>query len=289
MSKDSRRDRHFARHTIETKEDISFSEENDYLPLGIAQTKHGALCAERLLEDCHDAVERSLATGEPVKVAVFDFDGTCIDTSSPRRLVMSLWLRNLITLYKAVRLGFWGIAYKLNLPRNEEAVRIRVFSAFKGRPASVINKYLANFFFKKIEPEYLPEADASMIAHLEEGHIVVIASATFEPILAAAMTVHPIQFSLSTRMRIDEDGKYTDQIEGLPANGSDKVVVLREFLDSMFSECGWEFEFAYADHFSDIPMLEQAAHPCAVDPDPKLRRYAEAQGWDIVDWEKHED
>lgn len=285
MSKDSRRDSFFARYESGSFDPVSFTAENDYLPKGVCRAGDGALCAQRLIPECISSVEQAKRLGEPVKVAMFDFDGTCIDTSSTRRLVTGLWRRNLLTQYKTLRLLGWGVAYKLNLPRDEEAVRRRVFSVFKGRSASSMNSYLSEFYFNRVDPSYRIDADAVMAAHLEEGHIVVLVSATFEPIAAAAMTIHPIQFAIASRMKIDSSGNYTDENAGVPPEGSDKVIALYDFLNSTFGLGGWELTFAYGDHATDIPMLEHAKFPCAVDPDQKLRRYAISQGWDIRYWD----
>ena len=35
---------------------------------------------------------------------------------------------------------------------------------------------------------------------------------------------------------------------------------------------------AYSDSFSDVPMLEAVGYPCAVNPDRRLRKIAEARG-----------
>lgn len=282
--KTERRARFFAHHELDCGDGAAFSSANHFLPDGVSRIGQGALCATRLMPDLERARELARATGEPVKVAVFDFDGTCISTSSPRRLVTSLWRRNLISQYKTLRTAFWGLAYKLNLPRDEEAVRRRVFSAFVGQKASAANKYMAELYRDGMDARFLSDAHAQLAAHLEEGHVVMVVSATFEPMLAAAMVEHPIQLSISTRMKVDERGNYTDEPDGMPANGSDKVVLLRDFLDEAFAEEGWEIAFAYGDHFSDIPFLEQASVPCAVGPDSKLRRYAESKGWEILDW-----
>lgn len=280
-----RKERFFAHHEPSCSDGVSFTEANGFLPEGISRAGELAICATRFEPDLKRAVELARGGGGPVQVAVFDFDGTCIGTSSSRRLVTNLWRRSLISNYKALRAAFWGFAYKLNLPRDEQAVRRRVFSAFKGRSAPATNRYMASLYEDEMEPRFLADADAELAAHVEEGHVVVIASATFEPMLAAAMLRHPMQFSISTRMEVDASGCYTDRTVGMPANGSDKVVVLREFLNGMFGDGGWEIGFAYGDHFSDIPFLEQATHPCAVNPDQRLRRYAESKGWDIREWE----
>ncbi|MGH9401537.1 MAG: HAD family hydrolase, partial [Terriglobia bacterium] len=43
---------------------------------------------------------------------------------------------------------------------------------------------------------------------------------------------------------------------------------------------------AYSDSFSDVPMLEAVGYPCAVNPDRRLRKKAEARGWPIRDLSK---
>lgn len=248
------------------------------LPSGIVRVTEEAIAAERLLGAVADAGEA------PVTVAAFDFDGTCISGSSPKKLVSLLFKRKLIDPYRLLRVGLWGLAYKLNLPKDAEGVRTRVFSAFKGCSAVKVNDYLCRFYHQRIERLYRPEADAEMIAHLEQGHVVVLVSASFEPIIASAMVEHPIQFALASRMKIDADGDYTDEIDGLPTEGPDKIVVLRHFLDERFGSGRWQLGWAYGDHYSDVTMLEAAQHPCAVTPDSKLLRLARKKGWDVLEW-----
>lgn len=253
------------------------------LPAGIVRVADEAIAAVRLvpekLRKLHgDAPQR-------VIIAAFDFDGTCISGSSPKKLVDALGRARRLSLYKLIRIGLWGLAYKLNLPKDGEGVRTRVFSAFKGMPAVQTNDFLCRFYRSKIAPMYRVDADATMRAHLDAGHVVVLVSASFEPIIAAAMVDHPIEFALASRMKIDANGCYTDQIDGLTTEGPEKIIVLEQFANDYFGEGNWELGWAYGDHYSDAPMLEAASHPCAVTPDGKLRKLAESRGWDILDWD----
>lgn len=249
------------------------------LPEGIERVNDEAIAATRLIREYPP-----LKSDDKKVIAAFDFDGTCISGSSPKKLVGVLSKKRRLSLYKLLRIGFWGLAYKLNLPKDAEGVRSRVFSAFAGLPAVKVNKFLCNFYHDKISPIYREDADAAMVAHIEAGHIVVLVSASFEPIVAAAMTEHPIQFALASRMRIDDDGCYTRDVEGKPTEGADKLEVLRDFADEYFGEGNWELGFSYADHFSDLEMLAAADHPCAVTPDKMLERVAQEMSWDILHW-----
>lgn len=252
---------------------------NKLLPDGIVRVVPEAIASSRLI-----TTRPSGTPDNPVRIAAFDFDGTCISGSSPKKLVNTLGLRGKLSLYKLIRLGFWGLAYKLNKPRNDEAVRTRVFSAFAGMPAEVVNEQLWHFYNRKVEPLYREDADACMFAHLEAGHVVVVVSATFEPIIAEAMTKHPIQYTLASRMKIDSNGYYTTELDGLATEGPAKLDVLQSFADQYFGKGCWVLEWAYGDHFSDTRLLEHATHACAVTPDGKLEAEAKARKWEILTW-----
>ena len=58
-------------------------------------------------------------TTDKVRVAVFDFDGTSIEGSSPSWLVNRLIFERKISPITSLKIGFWGIAYKWHLPQNE--------------------------------------------------------------------------------------------------------------------------------------------------------------------------
>lgn len=252
------------------------------LPPGIVRVADEAIAAERHVPENLKKLQGDAP--EKITIAAFDFDGTCISGSSSLKLVGVLGWAFRLSLYKLFRIGCWGLAYKLNWPKDAEGVRRRVFRAFRGKPALEVNDFLGSFYCEKIAPLYRADADAAMLAHLEAGHVVVLVSASFEPIVAAAMVDHPIEFALASRMRIDDEGCYTDQIDGLPTEGPEKIIVFEKFANKYFGEGNWELGWAYGDHFSDVSMLEAAVHPCAVTPDKKLWRYAEDHGWDILEW-----
>lgn len=249
------------------------------LPRGIMRATEEALASERLL-----GTLAAPSAEHPVKIAAFDFDGTCISASSPKKLVNSLSRRGKLSLYKLIRIGFWGLAYKLNRPRDDEGVRTRVFSAFAGMDARGVNESLCEFYTERVDPFFRVDADACMYAHLEAGHAVVVVSASFEPIIASAMLEHPIQFALASRMKIDDEGRYTAEVEGQPTEGPAKLTVLEAFADRCFGRGCWTLEWAYGDHFSDLRLLEAAEHPCAVTPDGKLADAARERGWQILEW-----
>ena len=238
-----------------------------HLPEGICRITPEALGADRLLNESF-----SLSPEGKVQVAAFDFDGTCIRGNSPVLLVRHLVRMGRLSPSVVARILGWGIAYKTRLPQNESWVRGLVFRAFAGRPVGEVNQFLYRFYDQFIDKRFRPAADEAMAEHRAAGHAVVCVSATFEPIIAAAMQRHPIQYAIATRRKVDVQGNSTNQVEGSPIEGPEKLVVLTQLCDQLFGEGKWELACAYGDHHSDRAMLAAAKHACAVTPDRPLQR-----------------
>lgn len=219
-----------------------------------------------------------------VSVAAFDFDGTCIQGDSPVMLVRYLIRHRLMSKKAAFRILLWAGRYKFRLPQNENLARELVFSAFEGQPKSKVDAFLADFYHKVVEPRWRPEAAAAMERHSQAGHAVVMVSASFEPIVREAMRNHCIYAQVSTRMCVDDNGCYTNKVDGAPVQGCEKALAITRLCDELFGPDKWELDWAYGDHHSDRALLSQAREPLAVTPDKPLRRTAKADGWEILDW-----
>lgn len=226
----------------------------------------------------------ALECGGPVELAVYDFDGTSIDGNSPVLLVRRLARKRMLKLSVIARILLWAAAYKLRLPQSEAWVRGLVFRAFQGRPKAEVDRFLSEFCDEVIAPRFRSAAEKSMRSHQEAGRVVVVVSASFEPILLQAQIGRPFDFQVSTRMECDDQGAYTCRVEGAPVEGDEKPRAIEHFADERYGRGNWKVAYAYGDHHSDRPMLRMAEHPVAVSPDSSLKRTARACGWEIVDW-----
>ena len=265
------------------------------LPAGIVRVGEDVLAAHRLmtpeLTSCC-ALDSAAASADahpftpdnPVEIAAFDFDGTSITGNSPVMLVRHLVSKGMLSKSTVARILVWGVAYKTRLPQNESWVRGLVFSAFRGKPVSEVNAFLHRFYDRHVAARFRTRIDEEMTRHVDAGHVVVCVSATFEPIIAKAMLDHPMQFGIATRMRIDEDGCYTNEVDGIPVEGPQKMVALTRFADATFGRGCWKLGWAYGDHHSDRALLAAADHAFAVTPDRPLTRTANERGYEILDW-----
>lgn len=224
-------------------------------------------------------------TNEKVQIAAFDFDGTSIEGSSPSWLVNRLIFEKKISPATSLKIGLWGLAYKWHLPQNESWVRGQVFKAFEGKSKAEVDAYLMDFYDHYIAKRFRPKADEAMLECQEKGCEVIVVSASFEPIVLRAMETHPFHHQISTRMKVDEDGAYTREVEGNPIEGPEKLIALRHWCDGRFGEGSWEIAYAFGDHHSDEPLLASAKHPFAVSPNTAMTKIAKRRNWPILDWE----
>lgn len=221
-------------------------------------------------------------------IAAFDFDGTCIRGNSPVMLVRHIAFKGMLKPGKLLRIIGWALRYKFHLPQNESSVRGWVFSAFAGKPKAEVDEYLRQFGREKVAWRFRPGAHEAMRKHAEAGHVVLCLSATFEPILWNIVPEHPIQYQVSTRMKVDENGCYMAQVDGLPVEGAEKLNALRRFADAEFGVGKWALDWAYCDHYSDYELLSAAKHPYAACPTSTLTRIAKHEGWPIIEWAEPE-
>jgi phosphoserine phosphatase len=114
-----------------------------------------------------------------------------------------------------------------------------------------------------------------------DGARVVIATGTYEPVLAAfaarcaggpAGPVIGLGTPLETR-----GGRTTGRLAGPIGTGARKAERVRAFLGDR------RLVAAYGDSLADVPLLEMADEAVAVAPDEELRPVALARGWRILD------
>jgi len=222
---------------------------------------------------------------KPVQLAVFDFDGTSISGNSPVILVRYLYRHKLISKSILLRIVLWALAYKLRLPQNESWVRGLVFRAFCGKQQTAVDQFLREFYDSEVDSRFRSKANETMKQHQEAGDVVIVVSATFEPIIKRAMDFHPIDHQISTRMHVDSTGAYTCEVEGEPVEGAEKVNAVTRFADEEYGVGNWELAYAYGDHHSDRELLQVATHAFAIDPDHPLKRTVSKEGWQILNWE----
>lgn len=217
--------------------------------------------------------------GGVVNLAIFDLDNTLLGGDSDY-----LWGRYLIEqglvdgeYYERENRRFYE-EYKVGTLDIYEFLRFSLKPLSQHAMAS-LHEWRKNFIQEKIEPIMLPAARALLQRHRDQGHVLLIITATnrfvAEPIAARLGVEH----LLATEPEVKQ-GRYTGNVSGIPCFREGKVENLKLWLKAtgMNLASSW----FYSDSLNDLPLLEMVAHPVAVDPDDTLADHARMRGWPII-------
>lgn len=230
------------------------------------------------------ASPRVATTRQPARLAVFDYDGTIVDGQSGLLFSRYLFSRHLISLSTAGRLMWWGIRYKLRLPCREGEARELIFRDLGARGYEEALRIMREFHEVSLVPRYRADAIAEVGRRRKEGCVTVLVSATFQEIARVAADALGLDGVVATRMELDDHGHFTGRVEGEVVAGQGKCRAITRWADGRFGAGHWLIAFAYGDHLSDEPLLEQAEYCFAVCPGKTMRHQARQRGWPVLDW-----
>jgi HAD superfamily hydrolase (TIGR01490 family) len=210
-----------------------------------------------------------------VTLALFDLDNTLLGGDSDHAWGMYLVAKGLVDEgeYSAANDRFYA-EYQAG------TLDIRAYLSFALAPltrftldelAVLHEEFMASF----IEPLILPKALDLLAKHRALGHRLVIITATNRFITRPIAARLGVQDLLATEAEI-LDGRYTGNISGVPCFQGGKVVRLQQWLVEQGENL--ESSYFYSDSANDLPLLEVVNHPVAVDPDPRLRDWAQGNG-----------
>lgn len=163
-------------------------------------------------------------------------------------------------------------------------LNIQEFLAFSLRPLAEhpperLHAWREQFIARLIDPIILPDARALVERHRKQGDTPVIITATNRFVTAPIAARFGIDHLIATEVEMDGD-RYTGRSTGIPCFQNGKVARLQEWLNAQQADL--DGSWFYSDSHNDLPLLEQVAHPVAVDPDDTLAHHARARGWPIM-------
>ena len=230
-------------------------------------------------------VERALATpADPTAAAFFDVDNTMMQGASIFHMARGLHRREFFTT-KDILSAAWKQAYfrvvGVEDPEHVAKARASALSFIAGHTVVELQGLSEEIFEEAMAHRIWPGTRALAQIHLDEGERVWLVTAA--PIEIARIIARRLGLTgaLGT-VAEHENGVYTGRLVGDmlhgPAKGEAiKALAAREGLD--LERCS-----AYSDSFNDLTMLSLVGHPCAINPDARLRAHAKQQGWRIRDY-----
>ncbi len=146
-------------------------------------------------------------------------------------------------------------------------------------PVAKLYAWRDQFVKQMIVPIMLPAAHALLDKHREQQDTLVIITATNRFVTERIAERFGVEHLLATEVEIEND-RYTGRSTDIPCFQDGKVKRLQRWMDEQ--DMNLDNSWFYSDSHNDLPLLEQVAHPVAVDPDDKLRHTAQARGWPVM-------
>lgn len=135
------------------------------------------------------------------------------------------------------------------------------------------------FIHAKIHGVILPRARALLQKHRDQGHTLLIITATNRFITEPIAALLGVKYLIATEPEL-VNGRYSGGVVGEPSFAHGKVLRLEDWL----KEHGENLDgsWFYSDSHNDLPLLRRVAHPVAVDPDERLAAEAQRLNWPII-------
>jgi len=195
-----------------------------------------------------------------VVVAAFDVDNTltvrdCVvpfmqKVAGPVRFVSSCLSRPMFLV---------GLVFR----RDRDVIKAHfVEKIFSGRNVDDVNEIGIQFASNVVSSWMRSDVAERMRWHQEQGHVVVLVSASLEPYLQPFGDLCEVDAVLCTRLE-ESQGLFTGKLLGSNCRGTEKVRRIHEWMNSAGIPLD-ALEYAYGDSRGDDALLEAAKQGCLV-------------------------
>lgn len=214
--------------------------------------------------------------------AFFDLDKTIVATSSAFAFGRTLIAHGMLSTKDALALVLAETGYMLtgHSEQQMDDAKNQITQMIKGMRVEDLKEALEHTLELRVVPAIFSEARALIDDHLNQGHDVIIISASVaelvEPIAEELGATH----TLTTLLDVHE-GTYTGELL-FYCRGDAKAEGIRRL--AMQHGYNLADSFAYSDSATDIPMLEAVGHPHAVNPDRALKKHAQEHDWPVLNF-----
>jgi fatty acyl-CoA reductase len=217
---------------------------------------------------------------EPV-VAVFDMEGTIITSNVVESYVWTRmadlepddWPKELASV-------FGKIPGYLQIDRRDRGDFLRTFfRRYEGASVEGIDRLVEHH----VGEFMLQKASAASIRrvrdHRAAGHRTILITAAAEPFVRPLSPLFDVVIGAELEQR---DGRYTGFMSAPPLVGEARAAWLKRY--ALLEGVDLKHSYAYADSYSDLPLLRAVGTPVAVSPDSALYRHARRRRWPIEEW-----
>jgi len=213
------------------------------------------------------------------KAAFFDIDGTLIRCLSQQVLTEELIRNKSLSLSLVAKIYFWFFLYKAGLVNTSIKLRENAYSVFAHKTKDSFGD-IFRAAIKKIIPSRICAGMETIVnTHRDNGDLIFAISGGLMDLCEPICREFNITKIYATRLRC-QDGRYTGAWEGNVWEGERKAELIKSL--SQQYKINLQESFAYADSYSDLPMLQTVGNPVSVNPDNRLRKWALNNNWPML-------
>src|SRR5690554_1369542 len=212
-------------------------------------------------------------------LAIFDLDETLIQGDSSQ--LFTKFLRN-----ETIDLSEEALLKDRDFMSDYQQGRLDLqaymefsLAPLQGWPQDLIDTLVSRFIDRVIASRVLPTGRDRIAWHKDQGHRLLIISATGEHLVKPIASHLGIDESIGVEVEWC-NGSLTGQIGARRPFQGGKVSALREWQEK--NQATPEKIWFYSDSHNDLPLLTRVDYPIAVNPDPMLKQHAQKHGWQIL-------
>jgi fatty acyl-CoA reductase len=222
-----------------------------------------------------------IRASDEVVLALFDMEGTVISSNVVESYVWTRFADLESDEWPAELVSVFGrIPGYLQTDRRDRGDFLRTFfRRYEGASVAgvdeLIDNHVAEFMFQKASPAGIRR----IREHRAAGHRTIMITAAAEPFVRPFAPLFDLLLGAELEIR---DGRFTGFMSQPPLVGEARAAWLRRY--ALQERVDLKRAYAYADSYSDLPLLRAVGNPVAVSPDSALYRHARRRRWPVEEW-----
>jgi HAD superfamily hydrolase (TIGR01490 family) len=216
-------------------------------------------------------------------IAVFDLDRTITTFGTFTPYLVETCGSRRVKYLGAPKVAYKMLCYKVGIitrtQLKEQMLKIILGGRHRDRIVNASEYYMDSIEQTKLRPGALKKIEE----HKKKGHLLVMATASMDFYAQAIADRLGFDMVIATKSCWDGD-RLLPTIDGENCYGPNKLVMLKDRFKAEGINTKDFTTYAYSDHVSDLPFLEWADKPVAVNPSKKLLKRAKELNIPIEDW-----
>ena len=170
----------------------------------------------------------------------------------------------------------------LALDRTDRGDFLRYFyRRYEGAPVERLKEEGWELFSDLILTKSFPAGIRRVREHRALGHKTLLITGALDVVIEP---LRPLFDEVVCAELGTKNGRFTGELLDAPPTGEARALIMADYAER--NHLDLQQGVAYADSASDLPMLEAAGHPVAVNPETKLAAIARKRGWHVEHWPK---